>query len=157
MRLVVLAMAFASSFGVTAGPHDPVPTNAADFTTHDIAAALFKAKLGEPVDYSHHNLTYLDLAGLDFKGAKLAHSDLFGVDLTGANLRGADLSNTRLDRAVPIHADLAGANLSGAGRYNLALPTPESSEERIHPQTHAGISMRYSSRSMAGICICGAP
>jgi uncharacterized protein YjbI with pentapeptide repeats len=114
MGLILLATALASSFGVTAGPYDPVPTNAADFTAHDIAAALFKAKLGEPVDYSHHNLTYLDLAGLDFKGAKLANSDLFGVDLTGANLRGADLSNTRLDRAVLIRADLAGANLSGA-------------------------------------------
>ena len=30
-------------------------------------------------------------------------------------------------------------------------------EDRIHPQTNAGISMRYSSRSMAGLCICGAP
>ena len=29
--------------------------------------------------------------------------------------------------------------------------------DRIHPQTPAGISMRYSSRSMAGTCIYGAP
>lgn len=55
MRIVVLATALASSFGATAGPHDPLPMNAADFTAHDIAAALYKAKLGEPVDYSHHN------------------------------------------------------------------------------------------------------
>src|SRR6476620_6175787 len=34
---------------------------------------------------------------------------------------------------------------------------PESSGDRIHPQTDAGILMRCSSRSMAGTCICGAP
>ncbi len=115
--LLAAAMAVslgALAFGAAAGPNDPVPMNGADFTARDIAATLFKAKAGEPVDYSHHNLMYLDLAGLDFKGAKLAHSDLFAVDLTGANLRGADLSHTRLDRTVLIHADLAGANLSGA-------------------------------------------
>jgi uncharacterized protein YjbI with pentapeptide repeats len=112
--LVVATTAMALSFGAAAGPNDPVPMNGADFTARDVAATLFKAKAGEPVDYSHHNLTYLDLAGLDFKGAKLAHSDLFAVDLTGANLRGADLSDTRLDRTVLIHADFAGANLSGA-------------------------------------------
>jgi uncharacterized protein YjbI with pentapeptide repeats len=112
---VVVAMtAIALSFGAAAGPNDPVPMNGADFTARDVAATLFKAKAGEPVDYSHHKLMYLDLAGLDFKGAKLAHSDLFAVDLTGANLRGADLSDTRLDRTVLIHADFAGANLSGA-------------------------------------------
>ncbi len=113
-RLGVLAAAMALSLGAAAGPYDPVPMNAADTTARDIAATLFKAKAGEPVDYSNHKLMYLDLAGLDFKGAKLAHSDLFAVDLTGANLRGADLSHTRLDRTVLIHADLAGANLSGA-------------------------------------------
>ena len=113
-RLGVLAIAMALSVSATAGPYDPVPMNGADFTAHDIAATLFKAKAGEPIDYSHHNLMYLDLADFDFKGAKLAHSDLFGVDLTGSNLRGADLSNTRLDRTVLIHTDLAGANLSGA-------------------------------------------
>jgi uncharacterized protein YjbI with pentapeptide repeats len=112
--VVVATTTMALSFGAAAGPNDTVPMNGADFTARDVAATLFKARAGEPVDYSHHNLTYLDLAGLDFKGAKLAHSDLFAVDLTGANLRGADLSHTRLDRTVLIHADLAGANLTGA-------------------------------------------
>lgn len=112
--LGALTMVMALGLGAAAGPNDPVPMNAADFTARDISAALFKAKAGEPIDYSNHKLMYLDLSGLDFKGAKLAHSDLFAVDLTGANLRGADLSGTRLDRTVLIHADLAGANLSGA-------------------------------------------
>ena len=38
-----------------------------DFTGREITSALFKAKPGERVDYSHHDLTYLDLGGLDFK------------------------------------------------------------------------------------------
>src|SRR5262249_37315198 len=92
---------------------EPVAQHAADFTVRDITSALFNAKPGERLDYSNHNLTYLDLAGLNFKGANLANSDLYGVDLTGSNLRGADLSHTRLDRAVLIRADPSGANLSG--------------------------------------------
>jgi uncharacterized protein YjbI with pentapeptide repeats len=87
---------------------------AADFTARQITSALFKAKAGERLDYSNHNLAYLDLAGLDFKGAKLARSDLYGTDFTGADLKGADLSYTRLNRSVLVRADLSGANLTGA-------------------------------------------
>ncbi len=112
--LLAAAMLAALPFGVAAEETEPVHQNDADFTVREITSALFKAKPGERVDYSHHDLTYLDLGGLDFKGANLAHSDLYGVDFTKANLRGADLSHTRLDRAVLIHADLSGANLTGA-------------------------------------------
>ena len=85
-----------------------------DFTVREITSALFKAKPGEPVDLSKHDLTYLDLSGLNFKAAKLSQSDLYGADFTDANLRGTDLSGTRLDRATLIRADFSGANLSGA-------------------------------------------
>ena len=60
--------------------------------------------------YSHHNLTYLDLSGLDSRPPSLPLRS-FAVDFTGANLRGADLSNTRLDRTVLIRADLRGRRL----------------------------------------------
>jgi uncharacterized protein YjbI with pentapeptide repeats len=111
---VVLAAAAALVFGARAEETEPVPQHNADFTNREITTALFKAKPGEPVDLSKHNLTYLDLSGLDFKGARLAYSDFYGTDFTGANLRGVDLSHTRLDRSVLIRADLSGANLSGA-------------------------------------------
>jgi uncharacterized protein YjbI with pentapeptide repeats len=85
-------------FGLTAGAvaeeTEPVSPDA-DFTVREITSALFKAKPGERLDYSNHDLTYLDLAGLDFKGATLARSDLYGTDFTGANLRGTDLSHSR--------------------------------------------------------------
>src|SRR3990167_4486112 len=106
-HLLVLAAAllaaWALAFGATAEETEPVSPDA-DFTVREITAALFKAKPGDTIDYSHHDLTYLDLAGLDFKGARLAHSDLYGTDLTGANLKGTDLSHTRLDRSVLIRA-----------------------------------------------------
>ena len=140
-RLGVLAAAMALSLGAAAGPNDPVPMKGADFTARDISATLFKAKAGEPVDYSHHKLMYLDLAGFDFKGAKLAHSDLFAVDLTGANLRGADLSNTRLDRAVLIHTDLAGANLSGATILRPTIYT-DLEENLADAPSFAGANLR---------------
>jgi uncharacterized protein YjbI with pentapeptide repeats len=101
-------------FGALAEETEPVPQNAADFAVRDIAGALFKSKPGEPLDYSNHNLTYLDLSGLNFKGAKLAKSNFYGTDLSRANLRGTDMSGTRLDRATLIRADFSGANLSGA-------------------------------------------
>lgn len=112
-RSLVLAAALMFSLGVVAEETEPVSPEA-DFTVRDIAAALFKAKPGEPLDYSNHDLTYLDLSGLNFKGAKLAKSNLYGADFTGANLRGTDMSGTRLDRAVLIRADFSGANLYGA-------------------------------------------
>ena len=43
----------------------------ADFTVREITQALFKAQPGEQLNYSGHDLTYLDLSGLDFKQATL--------------------------------------------------------------------------------------
>ena len=101
------------SFGALAAETEPVSPSA-DVTVREITTALFKAEPGVPADFSNHDLTYLDLSGLNFKGAKLARSDLYGADFTDANLRGVDLSGTRLDRATLIRADFSGANLSGA-------------------------------------------
>ncbi len=86
----------------------------ADTTIRQITQALHKAAPGERLDYSNHDLTYLDFSGIDFKGTIFKGSDLYGADFTGANLTGSDLSSTRLDRAVLIRANLSGANLSGA-------------------------------------------
>jgi uncharacterized protein YjbI with pentapeptide repeats len=110
---LILAAALALSVGVRAEETEPV-SPAADMTVREITAGLFKAKPGATPDYSNHDLTYLDLSGLNFKGAKLAKSNLYGADFTGANLRGSDMSGTRLDRATLIRADFSGANLTGA-------------------------------------------
>src|SRR4029079_7399574 len=113
-RCLILAAALTVSVGDLAEETEPVSQNGADFTVRDITMALFKAKPGEPLDYSNHNLTYLDLSGLNFKGAKLAKSNLYGADFKDANLRGSDMSGTRLDRATLIRADFSGPHLSGA-------------------------------------------
>lgn len=112
-RALALAALATISFGASAEETEPVHPSA-DFSVRDMASALFKAKPGEAPDYSNHDLTYLDLSGLNFKGAKLAKSNLYGADFTGANLRGTDMSGSRLDRATLIRADFSGANLSGA-------------------------------------------
>jgi len=109
--VLIVPLSIASSAGAV--DTEPVSPDA-DFTVREITAALFKAKPSERLDYSNHDLTYLDLSGLDFKGAVLARSDLYGADFTGSNLKGADLSHVRLDRSVLIRADLSGANLTGA-------------------------------------------
>ena len=70
----------------------------ADTTIRQITQALHKAAPGERLDYSNHDLTYLDFSGIDFKAAIFKGSDLYGADFTGANLKGSDLSGTRLDR-----------------------------------------------------------
>jgi len=99
---------------------EPVSQDDADFTVREITQKLFQAAPGVPVDFSNHDLTYLDLSGLNFKGARLAHSDLYGVDFTRTNLSRTDLYKTRLDRAVLIKTDLRFSNLSGA---TLLRPT----------------------------------
>jgi uncharacterized protein YjbI with pentapeptide repeats len=113
-QCLILAAALTFSVGAVAEETEPVSQTGADLTVRDLTVALFKAKPGAPLDYSNHNLTYLDLSGLNFKGANLAKSDFYGADLTGANLRGTNLSSTRLNRSTLIRADFSGANLSGA-------------------------------------------
>ena len=108
---VILALCAAGAF---AEPLDQPWDKTADFSAREVTAMLFKAKAGDRPDLSSRDLMYLDLAGLDFKGAILARSNLYGADLTSAALKGADLSYARLDRAVIIKADLSGANLRGA-------------------------------------------
>ena len=95
----MLAAPLALNLGAKAGQYDPVPMNGADVTAHDVAVTLFKTKAGEPVDYSNHKLMYLDLSGLDFKGARFTHADLYGTDFTGRSSRHRS-SHTRLDRSV---------------------------------------------------------
>jgi uncharacterized protein YjbI with pentapeptide repeats len=119
MRTWLLIVSAAAMLAAGARAEEPV-SREADMTVREITTTLFKAKPGERVDLSKRNLAYLDLSGLNFKGADLAHTDLYGVDFTNANLRGTDLSHARLDRAVLIRADLSGANLSGA---TLLRPT----------------------------------
>jgi uncharacterized protein YjbI with pentapeptide repeats len=108
--LAVMAAAGAARAGQ---PHDVVAPNA-EFTAQQVTSIVFKTPGGQRPDFSGKVLTYLDLADLDFKAAKMAGVDFYGTDFTGANLSGADLSQTRLDRAVLIRANLSGANLSGA-------------------------------------------
>lgn len=87
---------------------------AADVTARDFTAALYRATSAEPLNYSNKDLSYLDLSGIDFKGAYLTRADLFGVDFTGSNLKNVNLIGARLDRTTIIRADFSGANLSGA-------------------------------------------
>lgn len=87
---------------------------AADFTAREVTSQFFKAKAGEPVDFSDKDLSNLDLAGLDFKQADMRRANLYGVDLSSANLAGANLSGAKLDRAIVIGADFSGANMEGA-------------------------------------------
>lgn len=92
----------------------PPSSMAADLTARQVTETLFKARRGDPIDFSGKDLRSLDLSGLDFKGARLASADLMGADLTDANLTGVDLSGARLDRATVIRADFSRANLKGA-------------------------------------------
>lgn len=87
---------------------------AADFTAREVTQQFFKAKVGEPVDFSDKDLSNLDLAGLDFKHADMRRANLYGVDLSAANLSGVNLAGAKLDRAIVIGADFSGANMEGA-------------------------------------------
>lgn len=106
-----LAAALLAALAASAATHR---TWGADVTARAVTEQLHKATAGLPLDLSGKDLRFLDLAGLDFKAARLAQSDLYGADFTGARLVRADLSGTRLDRAVLVRADLSGANLAGA-------------------------------------------
>jgi uncharacterized protein YjbI with pentapeptide repeats len=87
---------------------------AADLSARDIATKLHKAEAGTPIDLTAHDLSNLDLAGLDFKAANLTKANLYGVDLSAAKLIGANLAGAKLDRAIVARADFSNANLEGA-------------------------------------------
>jgi uncharacterized protein YjbI with pentapeptide repeats len=110
---LVAALVLESGAAFAGQPIGPVPM-VAEINARTITSMLYQSKPGERPDLSGKFLVYLDLAGLNFKGAILARSDFYGTDFTGANLSGADLSYTRLDRSVLIRANLSGADLTGA-------------------------------------------
>ncbi len=107
---MVALLVSAATHAEDIGPVSP----AADFTAKQITSILFQAGDGKRPNFAGHDLTYLDLSELDFKGAVLERTDLYGTDFTAANLSGANLSAARLDRAVLIRTNLSGANLTDA-------------------------------------------
>ena len=111
--LVAAFVVLGSAAAFAGQPIGPV-SMVAEINARTVTSMLYQAKPGERPDLSGKFLAYLDLSGLNFKGAILTRSDFYGTDFTGANLSGADLSHTRLDRSVLIRANLAGANLTGA-------------------------------------------
>jgi uncharacterized protein YjbI with pentapeptide repeats len=92
----------------------PSPVGAADMTVREVTKMLVKARPGLVVTLAGHDLSFLDLSGLDFNAARLVAANLYGADLSWANLRNADLSRALLDRATIIGTDFAQANLSHA-------------------------------------------
>lgn len=92
----------------------PMSALAADLTAKDITARLFTADRDGPANYNGKDLSFLDLAGLDFKQSDLGGANLYGSDLSRARLIGSNLAGARLDRASLAQADLSGANLRGA-------------------------------------------
>lgn len=96
---------------------------AADVSAREVTEALFRSAASGPVDYTGKNLSFLDLAGLDFKRATLAGVDLSGSDLTSANLTGSNLAGARLDRASLARANFSGANMKGVSLRTVAAHT----------------------------------
>ncbi len=88
--------------------------NAADVSARDVTETLFRSSPDVPANYAGKDLSFLDLAGLDFKHANLSGTNFYGSDLTRAILVESNLAGARLDRTSLSRADLSGANLKGA-------------------------------------------
>ena len=85
---------------------------AADVTARNVTDALFHATA--QVDYTGKDLSFLDLAGLNFKQARLAGANLYGSDLNRASFKGVNLEGAKLDNTIVTRSDFSGANLKGA-------------------------------------------
>src|SRR5260370_3898978 len=70
---------------------------AAELTGQQISVALAKASASSPVNFSHRDLSYLDLSELDFKHADLSGANLYGAALPRTNLSGVKLPASTLD------------------------------------------------------------
>jgi uncharacterized protein YjbI with pentapeptide repeats len=91
---------------------------AAELTERDVSVALAKAEPSHPIDFSHRDLSYLDLSDLDFKRANLSGANLYGADLSRTNLTGVNLAGAKLDHTVIINTNFAGADLSNASLFD---------------------------------------
>src|SRR5258708_18478964 len=85
---------------------------AAELTVQQISVALAKASASNPVNFSHRDLSYLDLSELEFKHADLSGANLYGADLSRADLSGVKLAGANLDHTLIIGANFAGADLT---------------------------------------------
>jgi uncharacterized protein YjbI with pentapeptide repeats len=130
--VLIAALLTTGTVAAVAQPNAPVPM-IAEINAHTITTMLYKSKPGERPDLSDRFLAYLDLSGLNFKGAILARSDFYGTDFTSANLSGVDLSYTRLDRSVLIRANLDGANLTGATIFRPTIYSDMSNQTSDAP------------------------
>ena len=89
--------------------------HAAEVSAKHVTEILFQHDTAAgPVDFRGKDLSFLDLAGLDFKAARLDGANLSGADLSKSSLKGANLEGARLDGASISRADFSGANLQGA-------------------------------------------
>ncbi len=111
-RLTVSA-GFAIAFGALAATGAPA-ADGVRMTAREVTETLFKADAGTHPDFGAADLNGLDLAELDFKGARLPGANLYGADLSHANLTGTDLKGAHLDRATITSADFSGADLTDA-------------------------------------------
>ena len=133
------AGALSWAFVVLANFAPPAP--AADFTARQVTQAFFQSKVGALPDFSGKDLSFLDLAGIDFKGAVLTNANMFGTDLTRCNLKGTNLSGVRLDRAIMLNADFSGANLEGASLQRPSVNVTLDSNKAEAPK-FAGANLR---------------
>ena len=107
----LIAASLPSSTGLGGGALERSSTRS---SVREVVAALQKTETGGVPDLSHRDLSGLDLADLDFKGADLSHSNLFGADLTASDLEGANLSHAMLDRSILIRTRFTNADLANA-------------------------------------------
>lgn len=115
MRLALqMSTAFGTLLLISATAFVPSPAKASDVSARAVTEALFHASSTAPISYAGRDLSFLDLAGLDFKKANLAGTNLYGADLSKSNLSETDLAGARLDNADVSQADFSGANLKGA-------------------------------------------
>ena len=105
----LLVMCFVAGIGSTISV-----AQGAEFSAREVTTKVFRSTAESPVDLSQRDLSFLDLASLDFRHSRLAGTDLYGTDLSHANFVGVDLSGARLDRAKIVRANFSGADLSNA-------------------------------------------
>src|SRR5713101_203471 len=141
---------------------------AADLTVQQISVVLAKASASSPADFSHRDLSYLDLSDLDFKHADLSGANLYGADLSRANLSAVKLAGANLDHTLIIAANFAGADLAGAhiiarlsranmSGANLAHIHMGAPRNRTIPPTRNALSgCNLANASLAGADLAGA-
>ena len=132
---------------------DQPPTDASPITRRELVMRLMATPTGtelrcQGVNFSHIDLSKLDLRNINFKYTVMKNADLSGANLVECNFERADMSNCILDGAKLMGVRMLCVNLENASMKNCYFEDPAGKQAYLE-----GANLKYV--NLEGSCMAG--